>query len=161
MTLYSLNGASPTELPFRIYLTNSDGSVYTRTDPDSFTSEEIASAGYVEAPDRPEIPENHELSWSGTDWVLTDKTEDIQAARLSTQVATNRNNRNVLLKLSDVYIIKAYEAGEAVSADLKTYRQALRDIPQQEDQFNVLWPINPITGVSSDPEVLGDLANNG
>ena len=161
MALYSLNGELPEALPFRIYLTDSDGLVYTRTDPESFTPEEIALAGNVEVSDPPETPENHSVSWSGTEWIVTDNTEALQAKALSTQIATNRSNRNALLKLSDVYIIKAYESGEAVSEDLKTYRQALRDIPQQEDQFNVLWPIDPITGISSDPEVLGDVAANG
>jgi len=150
VALYSLNGEMPTEIPFRLYLTDSEGLTYTRTDPNSFTPEEIASAGYVEVSDRPEIPENHDLSWSGTEWILTDNTETIQAQKLSAQIAANRDTRNELLRVSDIYILKAYEAGETVSDALKTYRQALRDVPQQEDQFNVSWPTDPIIGINPD-----------
>lgn len=145
MALYSLNGEIPQALPFRIYLTDSDGLVYTRTDPESFTPEEIALAGYVEVSDPPETPENHSVSWSGTEWIVTDDTEAIQAKALSTQITTNRETRDNLLKLSDIEIIKAYESGESVSDEFKTYRQALRDVPQQADQLNVVWPVNPLT----------------
>ena len=41
--LYSINNSRPAPLPFRIRLSNS----FTRTDPASFTAEEIADAGYV------------------------------------------------------------------------------------------------------------------
>jgi len=41
--LYSLNNQRPAPLPFRIRLSNG----FTRTEPASFTAEEIADAGYV------------------------------------------------------------------------------------------------------------------
>lgn len=50
MTLYTKSNSYPAPLPFRITL--SDGT--TRTDPTSFTAEEIADAGYTVAPDMPE-----------------------------------------------------------------------------------------------------------
>ena len=43
MTLYSLRQQRPAPLPFRIRLSNG----FTRTEPASFTAEEIADAGYV------------------------------------------------------------------------------------------------------------------
>lgn len=64
--LYSLNGAYPKPLPKRIVL--SDGT--TRTDPTTFTSEEIADAGYTPVSDPPSTPPYHRLIWSGTDWGL-------------------------------------------------------------------------------------------
>lgn len=40
--LYSINNSRPAPLPFRIRLSNG----FTRTEPDSFTAEEITDAGY-------------------------------------------------------------------------------------------------------------------
>ena len=60
-TLYSFNGAAPTPLPFRIIL--ADG--FTRTNPSTFTEEEIADAGYV-AVEVPEYDaETQALDWNG------------------------------------------------------------------------------------------------
>lgn len=60
MTLYSLHSARPAPLPFRITLP--DG--FTRTDPSTFTEDEIASAGftgpYVEPP---YDPATEQLDW--------------------------------------------------------------------------------------------------
>lgn len=64
MTLYT-NGNTPAPLPFRIRL--SDGR--TRTDPTSFTPEEIADAGYEEAPEPPAYdPETEHLVWADGAW---------------------------------------------------------------------------------------------
>jgi len=64
--LYSHNGAYPTSLPNRIRL--SDGS--TRTDPDTFTAEEIADAGYAVAGDPPGYnPNTQRLGWD-SDWTI-------------------------------------------------------------------------------------------
>jgi hypothetical protein len=65
--LYSKNNSYPTTLPFRIRL--SDGS--TRTDPNQFTADDIADAGYVLAPDKPSYNANtHSLGWDGTNWTV-------------------------------------------------------------------------------------------
>lgn len=80
--LYSLNGNYPTELPFRIRL--SDGN--TRTDPSTFTQEDIADAGYIEVDEPPTINNSQVLSWSSQliDWVVRDKTPEELAWELST-----------------------------------------------------------------------------
>jgi hypothetical protein len=66
MTLYSHEGAEPAPLPFRI--TMPDG--FTRTDPETFTPEEIAAAGYVEAPAAPSYDPDTHLApvWRGGEW---------------------------------------------------------------------------------------------
>ena len=67
MTLYSLNGSYPAPLPFRIKLSNG----YTRTDPATFTPEDIADAGYVAAPEQPAYdPATHQLGWDGENWTV-------------------------------------------------------------------------------------------
>lgn len=73
MTLYSHNSGYPQKLPFRIKL--SDGR--TRTDPSTFTAEEILDAGYVEVRDMPLEEPGKVLFWSpqDMDWVIRDKTE--------------------------------------------------------------------------------------
>lgn len=69
MTLYTLNGSIPAELPFRIILANGA----SRTDPSTFTAAEIAEAGYVEAPNPPSYNEyTHQLGWDAAakKWVV-------------------------------------------------------------------------------------------
>lgn len=76
--LYSLNGNYPQPLPFRIRL--SDGS--TRTEPSTFTPEDILSAGYIQVEDEPIPTENQIVSWSPAtvSWIVRDKTpEELQA----------------------------------------------------------------------------------
>ena len=55
-----------------------------------------------------------------------------------------RDLRDKLLADSDWVVTKASEAGEPVATAWATYRQALRDIPQQEGfPENVVWPEKP------------------
>lgn len=86
MTLYTKNGSYPQPIPFRIRL--SDGR--TRTDPTSFTAEEIQDAGYVAVSDKPSITENQVLSWSKdlVYWVVRDKTSE----ELAAEEASKRNS---------------------------------------------------------------------
>jgi hypothetical protein len=60
MTLYSHNGSRPAPLPFRITLPNG----FTRTDPSTFTEDEIHAAGftgpYIEPPYN---PATEQLGW--------------------------------------------------------------------------------------------------
>lgn len=83
MAIYSYNGAYPQKIPFRIRL--SDGR--TRTDPTSFTSEEIADAGYTPVADTPTITDSQVLEWDSQaiDWVVRDKTAEELAAEESSK----------------------------------------------------------------------------
>lgn len=92
--IYSLNGTYPRPLPFRIRL--SGGS--TRTDPDTFTDEEIADAGYVLVSETPSITDSQVISWDSdlVDWVVRDKNEvELAAEReaLKEQINTERDFR--------------------------------------------------------------------
>ena len=58
-----------------------------------------------------------------------------------------RDKRNRLLQSSDWEIMQELEKGNAISDDMKTYRQALRDLPNGKDTVakctNATWPTKP------------------
>ena len=55
-----------------------------------------------------------------------------------------REKRAILLKDSDIVLLKFYETGQAVPQEWVEYRQALRDIPQSNtNPKNIKWPIKP------------------
>ena len=58
-----------------------------------------------------------------------------------------RNKRNRLLQASDWEIMQELEKGNAISDNMKTYRQALRDLPNGKDTVdkcnNATWPTKP------------------
>lgn len=58
--------------------------------------------------------------------------------------AAIRSRRNQLLRDSDFTQLPDYPATDAQRAEVKAYRQALRDIPEQiEDPSKLLWPVLP------------------
>jgi hypothetical protein len=62
-------------------------------------------------------------------------------------LATLRDKRNRLLQSSDWEIMQELEKGNAISDNMKTYRQALRDLPNGKDTVakctNATWPTKP------------------
>lgn len=103
MTLYSLNGAEPAELPFRIVMP--DG--FTRTDPESFTAEEIAAAGYVVAPAKPNHDPaiEHPPAWNGSGWIVTPLTAEelVAAERATIPQAVTRAQAKIALARTGYY----------------------------------------------------------
>ena len=68
--------------------------------------------------------------------------EEIDALKPSAE--TVRAERNELLAASDWVVSFAYEKSEPVPAEWSAYRQALRDVPQQEGfPKDVVWPTKP------------------
>lgn len=66
--LYTRAGSWPAPLPASITLAGG----FIRTDPSSFTPDEIADAGYVVAPEQPEYdPLTEQLGWDGEAWTVT------------------------------------------------------------------------------------------
>ena len=61
MNLYSLNNQRPAPLPFRIILPNG----FTRTDPSTFSFEEIATAGFI----GPYVEPSYDPSVETLDWI--------------------------------------------------------------------------------------------
>ena len=62
-------------------------------------------------------------------------------------LADLRDKRNRLLQSSDWEIMQELEKGNAISSDMRTYRQALRDLPNGKDTVdkcnNATWPTKP------------------
>lgn len=57
-----------------------------------------------------------------------------------------RAERNKLLTDTDWWVAKAAETGATISAEQHAYRQALRDITDQVNPFNIVWPVLPSVG---------------
>ena len=62
-------------------------------------------------------------------------------------LADLRSKRDRLLQSSDWEIMQELEKGNAISDNMKTYRQALRDLPDGKDTVdkcnNATWPTKP------------------
>jgi hypothetical protein len=66
--LYSLHNQRPAPLPFRITLPTG----FTRTDPSTFTAEEIAAAGFTGPYTEPPYdPATEQLDWTNGEYVIT------------------------------------------------------------------------------------------
>jgi len=73
-------------------------------------------------------------------WETKTKTSAEKTHADSNQWTDVRNQRNQKLQETDWQMTKAMETGED-AADLRTYRQKLRDIPQdQTNPFSITWP---------------------
>jgi hypothetical protein len=81
-------------------------------------------------------------------WVLTKTAVALTAEQIADRDATKarevRNNRSKLLADTDWIVIKAYERNENITAEWELYRQALRDITEQQGfPHSVVWPTKP------------------
>jgi hypothetical protein len=135
--LYSLNQEWPQPLPFRVKLI--DGS--TRTDPSTFTPDELSAWGYA-GPFTPPAFDNHTqvLEWSGSEYSVRPMTTEERQVVLDAQWSDIRAERNRRLQASDWTQLQDSPADKPAWA---TYRQELRDVTQQADPFNLVWPIKP------------------
>ena len=84
---------------------------------------------------------NHRLTCEWDDEVATFPTADeMNAAVVKGNWDRARKERNELLATTDFYAL----SDVTMSADMTTYRQALRDIPASvEDSKDVVWPEKP------------------
>jgi len=150
--LYSLRGNYPTELPNRIRL--SDGS--TRTDPENFTAEMIADAGYYEVEDPPTgLPITQTYKWDPTQgrsyWIVVDKPQS-ELDKMKQDYMNEVNNEKTLL-LSIFYKIKLDEIEREANnepldydrTELEAYIAALESIEEtyDEETMQVTWPLRP------------------
>ena len=78
-------------------------------------------------------------------WTLNEINEWINPNTLSIDESLRkRQQRNGLLEMSDQYMISDFPISESVKDQWRTYRQNLRDVPNQVGFPNeVIWPIKP------------------
>ena len=112
-------------LPDLVTLENSSGTAKPRV--------------YTDCPSFDKITQDVTQTWVESDdfltetWTVADKSDDDKANSI-------RVKRNSLLRDTDYYAL----SDVTMSAEMTTYRQALRDIPQQTDfPTTVTWPEKP------------------
>lgn len=136
--LYSYRNSYPEPLPDRIVL--SDGNI--RSDRDTFTPEELLDAGYVLAPDIPDVQRSETFEWINNSWIIRPKNEAEKQQEW-------RQIQNVCLQKlqnSDFRVLKSIEMGVNISQDLVEYRQSLRNLYNNVDNiepWNVVFPKQP------------------
>lgn len=114
MTLYSLHGARPETMPFRITLPNG----FTRTDPSTFTEEEITAAGFSGPYVEPSYdPATEQLNWVNGAFVIEPlppslpepEPLDLMAIADGILVAASSSDNKSLAKLLNDLITAARE----------------------------------------------------
>lgn len=141
MTLYSLNGQRPGPLPFRIHMP--DGS--TRTDPSSFTEDEITAAGYIGPFLAPEYdPSTEELQWDGSSFSVTPLPPPAPQPAWGTFKQIALESPNLKGIIAQAYQSEPVAAGALASALLRAENGCPAD-------FGAAWSaICKTVGVSSD-----------
>lgn len=123
----------PNHKSFRVIVTLSNGDIYPFTylidgsdDNDGIVSVSVRNAYNNGELNIAEFPENE---------------EDPDYSRKKYEIIQRRNN---LLNDSDYLMMADYPISDEKRQEIKVYRQALRDIPQQ-DGFpdNIVWPDKP------------------
>lgn len=124
----------PNHKSFRVIVTLSNGDIYPFTylidgsdDNDGIVSVSVRNAYNNGELNIAEFPENE---------------EDPDYSRKKYEIIQRRNN---LLNDSDYLMMADYPISDEKKQEIKVYRQALRDIPQQ-DGFpdNIVWPDKPV-----------------
>ena len=99
------------------------------------------------------MPRFHNINGNNVQFTAAEETarDNEEAAVLADAparaLAELRSKRDNLLKASDWEIVSELEKGNAISDDMKTYRQALRDLPNGKDTVakceNATFPTKP------------------
>lgn len=111
--------------------------------PDSVTPTDSTGTAkdrvYTDAPSFDPLTKEVSFTWVESDsaltqtWAVADKSNDAKAEAI-------RAKRNSLLRDTDYYAL----SDVTMSSEMNTYRQALRDVPQQTDfPTTVTWPTKP------------------
>jgi hypothetical protein len=133
--LYSYKNQYPKPLPFRITL--SDGR--TRTDPSSFTPEEIEDAEYIPASSKPAMTSYQVLEWDSetVSWVVRDKTEaelQSESNQRRSQIDSHRDQRILQgFVFNDVLYDSRPEDQKRISASLQFAFMAISAGAQAND----------------------------
>ena len=89
------------------------------------------------------VPQKINGIWTQV-WVVSDVDEGTLAQRTADKSANVREQRDQLLKSTDWVVIKHLERNENIPGVWEVYRQALRDVPEQDGfPWAVTWPVAP------------------
>jgi len=80
---------------------------------------------------------HYHLKWDGSKIIKND--DALTAYQTAEKWKNIRADRNKRLAETDYLAL----SDQTLSADMKTYRQALRDVPTQSDPDNITWPSKP------------------
>jgi hypothetical protein len=87
-------------------------------------------------------------------WEIADATSEQIAERTQIKAAEVRAERNRILAETDATILKTLETGAPLPPEVGLYRQALRDLPQQDGfPWGIVWPEAP--AVTTGPDWYG------
>lgn len=76
-------------------------------------------------------------------WIVTDASAEEIAERVDRQWIAVRSDRNARLSSCDWTQLPDCPLTNVAQTEWATYRQALRDITEQADPFNIVWPEQP------------------
>lgn len=111
--LYSLHSQRPAPLPWRITLPNG----FTRTDPSTFTEDEIQSAGFTGPYSEPAYdPATQQLDWDGSSYLVVELPPPAPAPDWATFKATALNSASLNAILIDAYQSVPVAAGALAPA---------------------------------------------
>ena len=141
--LYSHGTRAPEPLPDRITLP--DGRV--RSDPTTYTDEEIAGAGYLPVEPPPKCDIDQEVIWAaGQDGVAS---WQVIAGDQFAQWQAIRNRRDGLMQAFS-WRLDRWHRNDRLGrfqpdtiASLDAYMQSLADLTLQRDPFRIDWPVPP------------------
>ena len=84
---------------------------------------------------------HYHLKWDGSSVSADD--DALATYQTAEKWKDIRSQRDALLSDTDWIVTKAKETGTNIPTNWKTYRQALRDVPDQTDPDNITWPTKP------------------
>lgn len=137
------------QIPNRIRLENG----LTRTDRATYTEEELNSAGYVLVENSSSFsPSTHSFIFENDEWKIVELEQQLTMSNTPVE-ATVESQWQLIRKGRDNYLnqldwrflrhqsqVRLGLTPTDNIQDLDTYAQALRDITNQEDPFNIVWP---------------------
>ena len=73
-------------------------------------------------------------------WTVGWNLQNLSADEITGLENKARADRDVMLQQTDFYAL----VDSTITAEMRAYRQALRDVPQQDGfPFNITWPTKP------------------
>jgi hypothetical protein len=137
--LISYKGAQPQELPKEF---------------ESYTVQQLTELGIKIVSELPVVSFNQRAVWNGNDWVvqlIPDPEVAIQRQWLKNEVVR-------LLKESDERIIELQEKSITIPKSISDYRDALREVPNTSNPFDVVWPEHPVVDITINDLVKAEAA---